>query len=231
MVFDINRAASGLILIITLFFSYFFKLDLELLFILSCLILYDLYYSKIIKSIKYLFFLVVLFIIVILIKNILILKILFIASIILSIIFHKFLKIFFLFSLVLFVMLSYKLIILDSKLFYMIILFSFINDTSAYFFGRWLKGPLITPNISPKKTYSGTLFSFVISSFLLYYFTDYQLIISILMSSSFFFGDIYFSFIKRKFLLKDFSNLLRGHGGILDRIDSIFLPIFILNLF
>ncbi len=45
------------------------------------------------------------------------------------------------------------------------------------------------------------------------------------MSISLFFGDIYFSYIKRSLKIKDFSKLLKGHGGILDRIDSTFFVI------
>tara|TARA_Y100000996_G_C22391395_1_gene589291 strand:+ start:361 stop:525 length:165 start_codon:yes stop_codon:yes gene_type:complete len=42
------------------------------------------------------------------------------------------------------------------------------------------------------------------------------------MSLSLFFGDIFFSYIKRNIGIKDFSNLLGSHGGILDRLDSMF---------
>ena len=47
----------------------------------------------------------------------------------------------------------------------------------------------------------------------------------------FFIGDIYFSSIKRKFHLNDFSKSLKGHGGILDRLDSIFLSTFYIEIF
>jgi phosphatidate cytidylyltransferase len=51
------------------------------------------------------------------------------------------------------------------------------------------------------------------------------------MAISLFYGDIYFSYIKRKLGIKDFSRLLSAHGGILDRIDSItFLIIFFVVL-
>ena len=47
--------------------------------------------------------------------------------------------------------------------------------------------------------------------------------------SSLFFGDIFFSLVKRKNNLKDFSSILGGHGGVLDRLDSMFFFIVILN--
>ena len=107
---------------------------------------------------------------------------------------------------------------------------SFINDTTAFLAGRNFKGPLIAPNISPKKTWSGTIASFLISFALLVIF-DFDLLFSILISSSFFIGDLFFSYFKRSINIKDFSNLLMGHGGFLDRFDSIFFATFLLNIY
>ena len=115
-----------------------------------------------------------------------------------------------------------NLINYDRNLFYLIIFISFLNDSFAYFFGNLLKGPLIIPSISPKKTWSGTSISFCLSSIVLWYL-GYTILIAALLSISLFFGDIYFSFIKRKLKLKDFTNSLGSHGGALDRLDSMFL--------
>jgi len=109
------------------------------------------------------------------------------------------------------------------KVFYLVFLFSFINDTSAFIIGRLIKGPKIVPKISPNKTWSGTVISFMISSIVLYFF-EFEIYYSILVSASFFLSDIYFSYIKRKNNLKDFSNIIKGHGGLLDRMDSILFP-------
>ena len=125
-----------------------------------------------------------------------------------------------------FLMCCYELLQVDRDLFFIIIFLSFINDTSAFFFGRLLKGPLIIKSISPKKTWSGTCSSFIITIMTMLYL-NFNLLLSILISSLFFFGDIFFSYVKRKFDLKDFSNLLGGHGGLLDRLDSNFFVIVI----
>jgi phosphatidate cytidylyltransferase len=64
--------------------------------------------------------------------------------------------------------------------------------------------------------------SFFLSTIVLWYM-NYTFILALFLSISLFFGDIYFSYIKRKLNLKDFSNTLGNHGGILDRLDSMFL--------
>lgn len=124
----------------------------------------------------------------------------------------------------------HEILFTNKKLFFIIIILSFINDTSAFLAGRNFKGPLIAPYISPKKTWSGTIISFLIS-FTLLLILDFNLLFSILISSSFFMGDLFFSYFKRSINVKDFSNLLMGHGGFLDRFDSIFFATFLLNFY
>ena len=124
----------------------------------------------------------------------------------------------------------HEILFTNKKLFFVVIILSFINDTTAFLAGRYFKGPLIAPNISPKKTWSGTIISFLISlTFLL--ILKFNFLFSILISSSFFIGDLFFSYFKRSINIKDFSNLLTGHGGFLDRFDSIFFATFLLNFY
>tara|TARA_Y100000389_G_scaffold46263_1_gene41192 strand:+ start:4127 stop:4777 length:651 start_codon:yes stop_codon:yes gene_type:complete len=118
-----------------------------------------------------------------------------------------------------------------------IILFSLLfgcitSDIGGFIFGKIFKGPKLT-KISPNKTISGALGSLIFScttiSYLFYYFTGnlninifiIGLITSIFCQS----GDLFFSFLKRKAKIKDTGNFLPGHGGILDRLDGIFLGI------
>jgi phosphatidate cytidylyltransferase len=123
-------------------------------------------------------------------------------------------------------------ILLDSRnTFYLAFIFCFINDTLAYIFGNQFKGPKIIPKISPNKTWSGTLLSLFISSYLIFTYLDYNIFNSLLISSLFFFGDIFFSFFKRIRNVKDYSNLIPGHGGVLDRLDSLILPIIFIFIF
>ena len=124
----------------------------------------------------------------------------------------------------------HEILFTNKKLFFVVIILSFINDTTAFLAGRYFKGPLIAPNISPKKTWSGTIISFLTSLTLLL-ILDFNFLFSILISSSFFIGDLFFSYFKRSINLKDFSNLLLGHGGFLDRFDSIFFATFLLNFY
>lgn len=116
---------------------------------------------------------------------------------------------------------------------WMIFLAAFSTDTFAYFGGRYFKGPKLTP-ISPNKTISGSICGLVASALivLLYGWLAQGLfnisfsllgyaILGILASIAGQIGDISASLIKRTFGIKDFGKLLPGHGGILDRFDSI----------
>ncbi len=106
------------------------------------------------------------------------------------------------------------------------------SDIGGYFFGKIFKGPKLT-KISPNKTYSGVagslFFSLTTISFLFFNFIDtfnlYIVIIAFVTSVSCQLGDLFFSFVKRKAKVKDTGNVLPGHGGVLDRLDGIFLGI------
>tara|TARA_B100000963_G_C22343486_1_gene544009 strand:- start:131 stop:511 length:381 start_codon:yes stop_codon:yes gene_type:complete len=117
----------------------------------------------------------------------------------------------------------------DRNLFYLIFFVSFFNDTVAYVSGRFLGGPRIVPKISPNKTWSGTSISFLLTTLLLISL-NFNILISMIISTSIFFGDIFFSYIKRFLNLKDFSPLLGSHGGILDRLDSMFFVTIIFQI-
>ena len=235
MVFDFNRIYIGSILLILIVTSYFFKLDYLILTLISLFAFYDLIKSKFIENNNELLisvlFLFVLYLVGIKYDYINYLNIIFLTLIIIIILKKKFIqKKLFTITVVLFLFNFYEIININRELFYFIIFLSFFNDTLAYIFGKLIKGPLIIPSISPKKTYSGTLISFLFTCILIYLF-NYPLYLSILLSLSLFIGDIFFSFVKRMNNLKDFSNILKGHGGMLDRLDSMFLFVVIINYY
>ena len=117
------------------------------------------------------------------------------------------------------------------------ILVSILTDVGGLFIGRIIKGKTLT-KISPKKTISGSIGSFLFSLILVPFFYNehfeysllYLIIITLLISLTSQIGDIFISYLKRKAKVKDTSDILPGHGGILDRIDGILfaLPIGIL---
>ena len=110
-----------------------------------------------------------------------------------------------------------------------VFIISFATDTYAYLGGS-LYGKRHFTDISPKKTIEGSLTGIILGTITgtIYYFLlvkDYSLIIIILMSFILTIisevGDLFFSSIKRYYNKKDYSNLIPGHGGILDRFDSV----------
>jgi phosphatidate cytidylyltransferase len=122
------------------------------------------------------------------------------------------------------------------------ILVSIASDIGGLTFGKLFKGKKLT-KISPKKTISGSIGSFIFSFLIIPVFIDLipnhdilsLLMITTLISLSTQLGDLFISFIKRKAKVKDTSDLLPGHGGVLDRVDGIIfaLPIgyLLLNYF
>lgn len=110
-----------------------------------------------------------------------------------------------------------------------IFVIAFITDTYAYISGMLIGKHRFT-DISPKKTIEGCLIGGIMGSFIgsMFYYSlvsDLSLIKTIVMSIVLVFlsetGDLIFSSIKRYFGKKDYSNIIPGHGGILDRFDSV----------
>ena len=226
MVFDLNRVVNGTALLLFIIASYIFKLDYFLLILIFVFILYEIYQSKILIFSLYNFILLPLSLLSIylyFIDNFYSLYFMSFVFFFLTFIHKKYLNTYFIILIFISFLFFLQLSLFDRKIFYLVFLFSFINDTSAFVIGRLIKGPKIVPKISPNKTWSGTVISFMISSIVLYFF-EFEIYYSILVSASFFLSDIYFSYIKRKNNLKDFSNIIKGHGGLLDRMDSILFP-------
>ena len=234
MVYNYNRLFVGFILCIVIYLSYIFKLDSYLVALIFVISIIDLKKSNFFSNSSLPFILII--IILLLFNQYLNLNldyyliIFHISLIFLSFFFIKINIVFFLINIIFFIYFLYTLSLSDRFLFYVCFIVSFINDTSAYIFGKFFKGPLIIPSISPKKTWSGTSLSSILSFFILYHL-EFNIFVSLLLSISLFLGDIYFSYIKRINSLKDFSNLLSSHGGILDRVDSIFFFLIILHLY
>jgi len=118
-----------------------------------------------------------------------------------------------------------------SYVFFIIVLTICIStDIGGYFFGKLFKGPKLT-KISPKKTYSGMIgsfiFSLIISSILFKDLVSIQTLIIFIFLISLISqtGDILISLLKRTAKLKDTGNILPGHGGLLDRFDGLFFAI------
>ena len=102
-----------------------------------------------------------------------------------------------------------------------------ITDVFGYFAGRAFGGPKFWPSVSPKKTWSGTAAGWVGAALVGLLFSintgvGLQLIgISIAISMASQMGDIAESGMKRKMGVKDSSNLIPGHGGLMDRFDGM----------
>ena len=217
-----NRVLVGFLLGLSIFLSYFFILDKYLLLLILLFITYDFYKIKV--NIFFLFSLLLSFSILFFVIPYHNYKYLFLFEIFLifCIFFNYKYKIeFFVISLFIFFLILFYIGSFDRDIFYTIIFISFFNDTLAYYIGKNIGGPAIVPKISPNKTWSGTLISFLIT-FLLLTYLKHNIILAVLISLFLFLGDVFFSYIKRYLNTKDFSSLFGKHGGLLDRLDSMF---------
>jgi len=112
------------------------------------------------------------------------------------------------------------------------VLVSILSDIGGLVCGKIFKGKKLT-KISPNKTISGSIGSFIFSMLPIPFFYKTQIddpllnlfLITIFISLISQLGDLFISFLKRKAKVKDTSDLLPGHGGVLDRIDGIIFAI------
>lgn len=116
-----------------------------------------------------------------------------------------------------------------SSMVWLIVITAFGTDVMAYFSGYLLGKHKLCPKISPKKTIEGSiggiLGSVILSGIFGYFVMPdllvHCLIIGVLGGIVSQFGDLTASIFKRKMGIKDYGNLIPGHGGILDRFDSV----------
>ncbi|WP_296561512.1 phosphatidate cytidylyltransferase [uncultured Acetobacterium sp.] len=127
---------------------------------------------------------------------------------------------------------------------WLIFVIAFTTDTAAYFIGKSIGNRKIAPLISPKKTIAGSvggvvvaalctiLYGTILSSYFSFVLPWYlYMIVGVFGSIAGQCGDLTASMIKRKAKMKDFGTILPGHGGILDRFDSILFIIPLIYIF
>lgn len=120
---------------------------------------------------------------------------------------------------------------LDIKWLFYIISITISTDTYAYTIGSLIGKNKLLKDISPNKTCEGMIAGTLLGSFIGTCFAYYVInpsspiyiiiLLSVFLSIIAQMGDLVFSAIKRYFNVKDFSNIMPGHGGILDRLDSL----------
>jgi phosphatidate cytidylyltransferase len=129
----------------------------------------------------------------------------------------------------------------DIGLIAMIFIFAVVwaTDIFAYFTGRAIGGPKLAPRISPGKTWSGAIGGAVcgviagVAVFLSHFAMDDLRIplLALLLSVASQIGDLFESYIKRRFGVKDSGKLIPGHGGVMDRVDGLVFACFAALLF
>lgn len=142
---------------------------------------------------------------------------------------------------------SYDFFLGESLLIVYVIFTTLLCDTCAYFVGIFFGKHKMNPRISPKKTWEGFVGGVLLSSILSIGFVFlcdalgvpvlkgildlghwyYVVFFSPLIAVSGVLGDLMFSAIKRFFGIKDFGKIIPGHGGFLDRFDSVFMAVFV----
>lgn len=120
-------------------------------------------------------------------------------------------------------------------LFVYLFLITMLTDTYAHLAGTLIGKHKLAPKISPKKTWEGAIVGGIFGTLCattFYYIAISSnvnvlglLIVTLFLSCLGQLGDLFFSAVKRNHDIKDFSNIMPGHGGVLDRLDSIIFVI------
>ena len=123
--------------------------------------------------------------------------------------------------------------LLDNMYMLIIAVITYANDTGAYFGGYFLGKHKFNERVSPKKTWEGSVAGFlvsVLSACLMYMIFPHLLgslttaiLIGVVLGVGGQMGDLMFSLIKRHYNIKDYGSFLPGHGGALDRVDSLLI--------
>ncbi|MDC8106257.1 MULTISPECIES: phosphatidate cytidylyltransferase [Chryseobacterium] len=122
------------------------------------------------------------------------------------------------------------------------VLFLFIliwsSDTFAYLTGKFFGKHKMAPKISPKKTWEGYAGGVILTLVLSYFIEKYQhdlrgnwIVVGFLVASFAPLGDLVESQLKRSFGVKDSGNIIPGHGGVLDRLDSFIICVPVVYLY
>ena len=118
-------------------------------------------------------------------------------------------------------------------LLFMALIGAYVTDTGAYFTGMAIGRHKLIPAVSPNKTVEGAVGGIVacVAGFLIYgavmsavgFVVNYLwvVVLAVICGVVAQFGDLAASVMKRSFAVKDFGNLIPGHGGMVDRVDSL----------
>ena len=120
----------------------------------------------------------------------------------------------------------------DPLLVLYILILTWTFDSFAYLFGIRYGRNKILPKISPKKSWEGFFGGYISTLIISFILMNYQaklleeyIIIAFILPVTATFGDLIASYYKRKSNVKDYGKIIPGHGGIIDRLDAIFITI------
>jgi phosphatidate cytidylyltransferase len=120
----------------------------------------------------------------------------------------------------------------------LILLVVWVTDIGGYFAGRGIGGPKLWPRVSPKKTWAGAVGGFAASLAIAWGFAAFGygktgplLLLGAILSIASQLGDLFESAVKRRFGVKDSSQIIPGHGGLMDRLDGFVAAVVLAAIF